>query len=319
MLDATLKQLRIVSAIARTGKIQKAAELLNVTPPAVTLQLKQLEDALGLALFERTRNGMKQTQAGQLLLESVNRIEAELATCEDALGALRGLSSGTVHLGVVSTGKYFAPAALGAFKRKYAELDIKLFVGNREDTIRGLALLEFDMAIMGRPPESLHVKSAIIGDHPHVIIAWPDHPLARRSSIATTELADEPFLMRELGSGTRNLTERYFTQAGIRPRVAMEISSNETIKQAVMGGLGIALISAHTIGAELESGRLVMLDIRDLPAWRQWRIARHMEKRLTPAAAALWSFLEREGAHFLPAPHLAKGERSAAGNDWAEE
>ena len=319
MLDATLKQLRIVSAIARTGKIQKAAELLNVTPPAITLQLKQLEDALGLPIFERTRNGMKQTQAGQLLLESANRIEAELATCEDALGALRGLSSGTVNLGVVSTGKYFAPAALGAFKRKHPDLDIKLFVGNREDTIRGLALLEFDMAIMGRPPESLHVKSAIIGDHPHVIIAWPDHPLAKASGIATAELASEPFLMRELGSGTRNLTERYFAQAGIRPRIAMEISSNETIKQAVMGGLGIALISVHTIGAELESGRLIMLDVTGLPAWRQWRIARHIEKRLTPAAAALWSFLEREGERFLPAPYLVKSERPAATNGWAEE
>jgi DNA-binding transcriptional LysR family regulator len=319
MLDATLKQLRIISAIARTGKIQKAAELLNVTPPAITLQLKQLEDALGLPVFERTRHGMKQTQAGQLLLESANRVEAELAACEDALGALRGLTSGTVHLGVVSTGKYFAPAALGAFKRKHPDLDIKLFVGNREDTIRGLALLEFDMAIMGRPPESLHVKSAILGDHPHVIVAWPDHPLARRSGIAATELAAEPFLMRELGSGTRNLTERYFAQAGIAPRVAMEISSNETIKQAVMGGLGIALISAHTIGAELESERLVVLDVVGLPAWRQWRIARHVEKRLTPAAAALWTFLEREGARFLPGPRSIMTERSIAGNDWAEE
>jgi LysR family transcriptional regulator, low CO2-responsive transcriptional regulator len=319
MLDATLKQLRIVSTIARTGKIQKAAELLNVTPPAITLQLKQLEDALGLPLFERTRHGMKQTQAGQLLLESANRIEAELAACEDGLGAIRGLTSGTVHLGVVSTGKYFAPAALGAFKRQYPDLDIKLFVGNREDTIRGLALLEFDMAIMGRPPESLHVKSATLGDHPHVIIAWPDHPLAKGKAIAAAELAGEPFLMRELGSGTRNLTERYFAQAGIGPRVAMEISSNETIKQAVMGGLGIALISAHTIGAELETGRLVMLDVMGLPAWRQWRIARHIEKRLTPAAAALWSFLESQAAQFLPGPDLRKGDRMTGGNDWAEE
>ncbi len=300
MRDVTLKQLRIVAAIARTGKVLGAAELLSVTPPAVTLQLKQLEEIVGLPVFERTRDGMKLTQAGKLLLDSAQRVDIELAACADGLSALRGLTGGSVSIGVVSTAKYFAPAALGAFKRQHPGLELKLFVGNREDTVRGLAALEFDIAVMGRPPEGLNVESAVFGDHPHVVVARPDHPLAGRRSVTLAELAKETFLMREEGSGTRGLTERLFAGAGLTPRIGMEISSNETIKQAVMAGLGIAFISAHTTATEIEMGRLVVLDVEGLPALRQWQVVRHAEKRLLPAAAALWDFLRKEGKTFLP-------------------
>jgi DNA-binding transcriptional LysR family regulator len=301
MRDISLKQLRVIAAIARTGKVAGAAELLSVTAPAVTLQLKQAEGSIGFALFERSREGMKPTAAGLHLLETAKRIEAELASCADGFDAMRGLKGGTVSIGVVSTAKYFAPAALGAFKREHPDLDIRLFVGNREDTVKGLASLEFDFVIMGYPPEALDVESAILGDHPHVIVARPDHPLAGRRGLAYRDLAEETFLMREPGSGTRGLMERLFSAAGVTPRIGMEIASNETIKQAVMAGLGIAFISAHTIAAEIEMKRLVILDVKGLPALRDWRVVRHVEKRLMPAPAALWDFLIKESRRFLPA------------------
>ncbi|WP_088346677.1 MULTISPECIES: LysR family transcriptional regulator [Rhodomicrobium] len=308
MHEISLRQLRIVSAIAKTGKVIGAAEILGVTPPAVTLQLRQLEAGLGLALFERAREGMRLTAAGQHILQSAARIDAELASCLEGFKAMRGLKGGTVAIGVVSTAKYFAPAALGAFKRKQPDVELKLFVGNRGDTIRALADLELDLAIMGRPPEHLDLRSALIGEHPHVIIARPDHALAKRRGLSLGDLADETFLMREQGSGTRMLMERIFADAGRTPRMGMEISSNETIKQAVMAGLGIAFISGHTIAAEVEIERLAVLNVEGLPATRQWWVVHHADKRLMPAPLALWAFLHEEGGQYLPVlPMAAEG------------
>jgi LysR family transcriptional regulator, low CO2-responsive transcriptional regulator len=300
MRDVSLKQLRAVAAIARTGKVLAAAEKIGVTPPAVTLQLRQLENSLGLALFERGRDGMKLTDAGRHLMESITRIEAELASCAEGFDAMRGLKGGSVSIGVVSTAKYFAPAALGAFKRRHPEVELRLYVANREDTIRALAGLEVDVAIMGRPPENLDVRSALLGNHPHIVIAAPDHPLAQRRALSIADVSRETFLTREPGSGTRGLMERLFGDAGLTPHVAMEISSNETIKQAVMAGLGIAFISAHTVAAEIEMRRLVMLDVAGLPMLRQWWVVQNKEKRLMPAPEALWRFLEEEGRDYLP-------------------
>jgi LysR family transcriptional regulator for metE and metH len=316
MRDVSLKHLRIVAAIARTGKVLGAAELLNVTPPAITLQLKQLEEILRLPVFERSRDGMKLTEAGRILLDGATRIEAELAACGEALNAMRGLTGGSVSIGVVSTAKYFAPAALGAFRREHPDLDLKLFVGNREDTIRGLAALEFDIVIMGRPPEGLDVKSAVLGENPHVIIARPDHPLAGKRRVTMADLGQEKFLMREPGSGTRGLMERIFARSRHQPKIGMEISSNETIKQAVMAGLGIAFLSAHTVAAEIETGRLVILNVEGLPAWRQWRVVRHAAKRLTPPGAALWDFLQQQGSRHLPALDLVKDEAGPVWTEW---
>ena len=274
----------------------------------MTLQLKLLEDTIGLELFERARNGMKLTSAGNHVLQAAGRIEAELLACDDVLSAMRGLKGGTVSIGIVSTAKYFAPAALGAFKRKHPDLELKLFVGNREDTIRGLASLEFDLAIMGRPPEELNIESSILGDNPHVIICRPDHRFAVRTGISFAEIAEETFLMRENGSGTRILMERIFAEAGTKPRIGMEISSNETIKQGVMAGFGIAFISAHTIAAEVETERLKVLDVHGLPALRQWHVVHLAEKRLMPAPIALWQFLQDQGRNFLPDPQLPKSD-----------
>ena len=300
MRDVSLRQLRSIVEIARTGRITAAAAALGLTPPAVTLQLRLLEQSLGLVLFERRRGGMVATLAGERLIDAAGRVAAVLQGAEQELATLRGLSGGQVTVGIVSTAKYFAPAALGAFHKRHPAIEIRLQVGNRSEIIAGLARLELDMAIMGLPPEHLETIAATLGEHPHVIIAPPDHRLARRTRVPLDALAAEPILVREPASGTRMLMSRVFEEAAISPPIAMEMSSNETIKQAVMAGLGIAFLSGHTIATEVDLGRLVILDVVGLPARRQWQVVRHADKRPMPAATALWEFLEHEGRSFLP-------------------
>jgi LysR family transcriptional regulator for metE and metH len=189
---------------------------------------------------------------------------------------------------------------LAAFARSHPGIDIELIIGNREDTIAAFKAGRLDVAVMGRPPEEVEVESALIGKHPQVLIAPPDHPLAKRRNIPPREIAGETILMRESGSGTRLIAERFLRKHGIKPRIGMEIGSNETIKQAVIAGLGIAFISAHTIASEIEDGRLVVLDVVGLPEVRQWFVVRPSAKRLMPAAGALRDFLVAEGRRFLP-------------------
>jgi LysR family transcriptional regulator for metE and metH len=300
MRDLTLKQLRIVAAVARTGRIGAAAKDLNVTPPAVTLQLKLAEGSAGLALFERARTGMRPTDAGHQVLETAARVEAALAECAEALKAMRGLGRGRVLVGLVSTAKYVVPRALAAFAKTHPGIELRLVVGNRAQTLAALERLELDIAITGYPPEDMAVERQVIGNHPHVIIAAADHRFVSRRRLKLADLAEETFIVRERGSGTRLLMERLFAKAALRPRIAMEVDSNETIKQAVIADLGVAFLSAHTIAAEVETGRLAVLPVVGLPAIRQWYAVKHKEKRLLPAAEAMWQFLVSDGARFLP-------------------
>jgi LysR family transcriptional regulator for metE and metH len=240
------------------------------------------------------------TEAGREVLVAAERIESVLADCAAGLAGLSALDRGRVTVGVVSTAKYFAPRMLAAFARTHPGIDMELKVGNREETIAAFTAGRYDITIMGRPPEGVEVESAMIGDNPSVIIAPPNHPLAKQRAILPAELATETMLMRETGSGTRMLAERFLTTMGISPRIGMEIGSNETIKQAVMAGLGIAFISAHTIAAEIGDGRLVVLDVVGLPEIRHWFVVWPGKKRLMPATRALRDFLIGEGQKFLP-------------------
>ena len=300
MRSATLKQLRLLAAAARGGSFAAAANACHVTPPAVTMQMQQLEADAGLPLFERHGQGIGLTAAGREVLAAAERIHAVLADCAAGLAALKSLASGSVTVGVVSTAKYVAPQMLAAFARVHPDIEIKLVIGNREETIAAFKAGRLDVAIMGRPPEDVAVQSALIGDHPQVVIAAPNHPLANRRAISPSTLTRETVLMREAGSGTRSMAEHFLASHDVKPRIGMEISSNETIKQAVMAGLGIAFISAHTIAAEIEEGRLIVLDVVGLPEIRRWFVVRPAAKRLMPAAHALHRFLVSEGQKFLP-------------------
>lgn len=298
--DVTLKQLRALTAIAETGSVSAAAERLHVTPPAVSLQLKQFEKLAGLDLFERTGKGLRPTEAGIEVLRAARRIDLLLTDCGEGLDNLKGMSKGSVRIGVVSTAKYFAPRALARFKQLNRDVEITLQVGNRTETIRALEAFEFDFAIMGRPPAGFDVAREMIGPHPHILIAPPDHRLVGKRGLTSADLSDEVFLLREQGSGTRELSQNLILEAGGNATSGMEMGSNETIKQAVMAGLGIAVISAHTTSVEIEEGRLAVLDVVGLPIERSWQVIRRTQKRLMPAGQALWDFLVQKGKTFLP-------------------
>jgi DNA-binding transcriptional LysR family regulator len=312
MRHVTLRQLRTFAEVLRCGNYAAAAQALHLTPPAVTLQMRELEEKAGMPLLERSNSRLEATEAGREVAAAARRIELAICECVEALAALRGLKGGHVSIGVVSTAKYFAPHALGAFARAFPSVEVRLEVGNRSAIVSALEENTLDLALTGRPPEHLELEKAPIGEHPHVIVARPAHEHAGRRRLPASVLADETFLVRESGSGTRILMERFLAEARVTPRIGMEMSSNETIKQAVMAGLGIAFLSAHTVAAELSDGRLVMLDIVGLPVVRQWFIVRLARRRLLPAAQALRQFLIDEGAKFLPPmPQNAPGKRSA--------
>jgi LysR family transcriptional regulator, low CO2-responsive transcriptional regulator len=296
----TLRQLRGFRTIVDTGSVSAAARAINLTPPAVSLQLKQLEAAAGIHLLEHGKDGMRVTAAGRVVLKAARKADRLLQTCGETLAELSGADTGKVAVGVVSTAKYFAPTVLAEYLRRHPDIEVQLLVGNRETTLAALRNLELDFAVTGRPPKKFPIESSVIGDHPHIIIARPDHPLMQRKRIALDKLHGERFLLRERGSGTRKLMKRLFERGGLSPTQGMEIGSNETIKQAVIAGLGIALISAHTVGAEIRDGRLAELPVKGLPVVRQWYVVRHRDKRLLPAAAALWDFFARSGSSFLP-------------------
>jgi DNA-binding transcriptional LysR family regulator len=298
--DLTIRQLRALAALSANGSVTAAANKLNLTQPAVTLQLRNLQDLAGLPLLQRTNDGMLLTGAGQEVLALHERIEAAISACATSLDMMAGRTGGRVSIGAVSTAKYFVPFAIAAFSKLHPKIDISLSIGNREEIRQALRGYDLDFAIMGRPPPEVEVDTHLIGDHPHIIVAAKGHWLARDFGLAAVDLSHETFLTREPGSGTRMLMEQLFEASELKPTIGMEMSSNETIKQAVIAGLGIAFISAHTVASELEDGRLVALDVAGLPVVRQWFVVRRQDKVLLPPAQAMLDFLSAEGARFLP-------------------
>lgn len=300
MKDVTLRQLRFLAETVRTGSLAGAAGAMYVTAPAVGQQLRLLEKAVGLTLLERGPEGQQATEAGRLLVAASHRIDAELATCSEVLLGLRSADRGHVTLGAVSTAKYFAPHILASFKQTHPGIGVSIVIGNRQEVISSLEEYEIDLAIMGRAPTRLDVVQEVVADHPHSIIAPPDHPLAPVARVPFERVAEEPFLLREPGSGTRLHADALFGSAGIAPNLVMEISSNETIKQAVMAGLGIALISENTVVAEVRDGRLVILDVIGLPIMRQWLVVRMARRSVAPATDAIWQFFKGEAGALIP-------------------
>jgi LysR family transcriptional regulator for metE and metH len=296
----TLKQLRGFDAVVEAGSVSGAARELHLTPPAVSLQLRDLETAIGLPLLERGDSGLAPTLAGQQLAGLSREIQDALSRFGEAITELKGIDHGEVSVGVVSTARYFAPMVLAEFMRIYQDIKIQLQVGNRAAIMEKLENLELDFAITGLPPDHFEVNKEFISNHPQIIIAAPDHPLANRAKIPLGELKDETFLLREAGSGTRTVSDKLFARIKDLSRSGLEFGSNETIKQAVMAGMGIALISAHTVAAELKEKRLLALDVKGTPINRKWFVVKHANKRFLPSAQALWNFVARNGKHYVP-------------------
>ena len=297
----TLKQLRAFYAVMQAGTMSGAARELNLTPPAINLQIRLLEETAGMPLFERSNTGMRLTAAGTGLADVAMQIEAALIQFGETLDALRGVDVGHVDVGIVSTAKYFAPRTLAEFVNLHPHVKMRIQVGNRGEMIESLEQHKLDFVIMGLPPVELDVEKAVIGDHPHIIIAPPDHTKVRLKDIPLKNLTSDTFLLREITSGTRLLMQRLFDEAGLNPNMGLEIGSNETIKQAVMAGLGIALISADTVHVELKDGRLCELNVEGLPVIRQWYLAKLKKKQLQPAATALWEHILGSSTKYLAA------------------
>jgi LysR family transcriptional regulator for metE and metH len=296
----TLKQMRGFTAAVNSGSASAAARELHLTPPAISLQLRDLEQAIGLPLLERNESGLITTLAGQELFELSSSIQHSLTRFGEIIDDLKGVDHGIVAVGVVSTARYFAPTVLAEFMKIYPEVKIQLLVGNRETTLAKLENMELDFAITGLPPDHFGVEKEFISKHPQIIIAAPDHRLSKKQKIPLSELEHDTFLLREAGSGTRTVSDKLFASNKNLPGSALEFGSNETIKQAVMVGMGIALISAHTVAAELKEKRLVELDVKGLPINRKWFVVKHANKRFLPSAQALWNFIARNGKHYLP-------------------
>ncbi len=310
MKDVTLRQLRFLAEVVRGGSLAAAAAQLHLTGPAIAQQLRLLERSAGLRLLERGPGGQRATEAGRLLVDTYGRLESELAVCCEMLDALRSARTGQVTLGAVSTAKYFAPHVLAAFRRSHPDLRIALCIGNRDEILAKLEGYDIDLAVMGRAPEHLDVEQEVFGEHRYVVIGPPDHPLAGQRGIPIARLAAETLLMRENGSGTRLHLDSLLTASGVQPVTTMELASNETIKQATMAGLGVALISAHTVASEVQDGRLVVLDACGLPIRRHWLVVRMRRRAISPGTRALWNFFLAEGAGQLPALDLDQRTRS---------
>ena len=299
MKNITLRQLKVFEAVARSLSFSRAAEELHLTQPAVSMQVKSLEEEAGLPLTEQIGKKIFLTDAGVELARHARLIAQQLRDASEAMAALSGVRGGRLSIGVVSTAKYFAPRLLTVFRARHPGIDLRLGVHNREEIVRQLAGNEIDLAIMGRPPQEIETVADVFAEHPLVIIAAPDHPLAKRRKIAAAELGGEVFLIREPGSGTRSAMERYFAEQGVALDNTFEMSSNETIKQAVMAGMGLSFISEHAIGLELAVGCLVRLRVAGTPVLRQWHLVRRAEKKLLPLAEAFIAFLRKEGARLI--------------------
>jgi len=299
--DVTLKQLRGFAEVLRRGSIAAAAARLHVTAPAISTQLKTLEALVGAPLLDRSGDVLRPTEVGEEVLRTVGLIESALTRCEHRVATLREGAAGLVRLGVVSTGKYFAPGLVVRFNRANPGITLHMTVGNRDEISGALGAHAIDVAVMGRPPESLEVVAHRLGPHPYVMIAPPDHRLANRPMVEADALLSETFLARELGSGTRTLMMRELDQlGGGRSYRVVEMASNETIKQAVMAGLGIAMLSAHTVHTELGEGKLVALAVPGLPVMRHWFLIHLADEEPSPATTVFRDFVLSLKGAFLP-------------------
>jgi LysR family transcriptional regulator, low CO2-responsive transcriptional regulator len=290
----TIRQLEVLAAVGREGTVTAAAEALHLTQPAVSMQLHQLEQQLGLAMFETVGRRLQITEPGKELVSLAVELLARLDDLEQIARSLRGVGHGRVRLGVVSTAKYFAPRLLAQFIKLHAGLEFKLTIHNRAQIIDQLQAYAIDLGIMGQPPEGFHFEGTPFAPNLLVAIAAPSHPLSLRRGLLPADLADQPFIVREHGSGTRNAMDRYFADHEVKVRHVMEADSNETIKQAVMAGIGLGFLSLHTVRPELAAGRLAVLDVFGLPLRRQWYVVHSRQRRLTPAAEEFLQYLLRE-------------------------
>ena len=297
----TLKQLRAFKAYIEQGSVVKAAEIIGVTPPAITIQVKALEELAGAALYKRMENRIWLTDTGQRVYELAISMARMIERTTEDLEDIRYARSGSVRLGIVSTAKYFIPNAIAGFRKEHPGVDVSLFIGNRTQVMEELEQGSIDLAITGRPRGDFAETSTRICDHPYVIISAIESQLAQRENLTLQQLQNQEFLCREEGSGSRALMESVFSHEGFSIfKIGLEADSNETIKQGVMAGLGVAFISIHTIVQELQSRRLAVLNIEDFPVVRAWYVVENPAALGSSTTNALREYLTNKTPNFVP-------------------
>lgn len=307
-MHLTLRQLTLFESVARHLSYTRAAEELHLSQPAVSMQVRQLEDSAGLPLFEKMGKRLHLTEAGREMFTYARRIGQELQELDDVMAALKGVQRGHLRLSVATTANSFATRILAAFSHRFEGTTYSLDVTNRKTLLDQLAKNETDIVIMGKPPEDAGLVVQPFMENPLVVIAHPDHPLAsHEGSIPLTELQSETFVVRERQSGTRIAMERFFGERGMQLKTGIETTSNSAIKHAVEAGLGLGIVSIHTLDLELEAGALVVLDVEGFPILRHWHLVHSKGKRLPPIAQVFQAFLTgEEGRHLLKHPILPK-------------
>jgi DNA-binding transcriptional LysR family regulator len=299
MKNATLRQLKVFEAVARHRSFSRAAEELHLTQPAVSTQVSKLEEHAGLPLFEQLGKKIHLTPAGAQMLQSSREIIQKFQEAEEAMAQFKGVSGGRLNVSVISAGDYFFPRLLVEFAQRHEGVTLNFGVCNREELLTQLKENVTDLAVMVRPPGEEDTVAEPFAPHPYVIVAAPDHPLARTPRIPVYRIVREPFVVREKGSDTWNSMVEGF--GGNLPglNIAMEIRSTETIKQAVMAGMGVSFLSAHTISRELQAGSLAVLDVQGFPLMLNWYVVHRRAKRLPPVAQAFKNFLLADGSALI--------------------
>jgi DNA-binding transcriptional LysR family regulator len=299
MKNATLRQIKVFETVARHLSYSRAAEELHLTQPADSTQVKQLEEHAGIPHFEQLGKKNYLTPAGTEMLHYARSIIGQFREAEEAMVRFKGISGGKLNVSVISAGDYFFPRLLADFTRRHSGVVLNLAVHNREELLHQLAGNLTDLAVMVRPPLDLDTINESIAPHPYVIVAAPNHPLANKKNIPLARLAREPFVVREKGSDTRNSMEEGFAGRLPNLKIAMEITSTETIKQAVIAGMGISFLSIHTVALELQVKNLVVLDIEGFPVMLNWFVVHRKNKRLPPVALAFKNFLLEDGTRLI--------------------
>ena len=300
-MNVTFRQLKVFAAVARHLSFTQAARELHLSQPAVSMQIKQLEDSAGISLFEQIGKKTYLTEAGQEMYHYSRTIAQQLVEIEEVLEQLKGVSRGHLTIAVASTANYFATRLLAAFAKAHEGVSFSLDVTNRASLLRQLEQNECDVVIMGKPPENMELVTEPFMENPLVVIAPPDHPLVEKKKISMQRLQEETFVVRESGSGTRIAMERFFDEQGFQLKTGMEMTSNEAIKQAVEAGLGLGIVSTHTLALELEAKHLVVLAVEKFPILRHWYVVHRQGKRLSPVAEAFRQFVLGQAEDVLQA------------------
>ena len=302
MRSVTFRQLRVFTEVARHLSFSRAAEALHLTPPAVTMQVKELEGHVGLPLFERQGRQVQLTMGGEYFLVYAKRLLSTLKDADNVMARFKRVETGVLTIGLLSTAGYFLPALLARFRTEHPGVDVRL------DVTRDLTKLldrlhtnEIDLAVMGRPPKEYALRSEPFAGHPMVFVCPPGHPLLGVGHPPLEALVHYPLVARELGSEVRHALDNYLRDNRLAPRIAMEIPSNETIKASVMAGLGVGFISLHAVAAELRSGQLQVVDFEGTPIIRTWNLVHEASKVLSPAAEAFRYLILEHGEDLIGA------------------